>query len=177
MSFRLRSRPDAFSLIEIVLAIGIISFALVGIIGLFPVALNTANASQQETHAALIARTIFNDLSSRPGDRTVLLQQPSLEDAPSTIDVDLATEAEYFLAFDRDGRALPDKITAAIFESGTSGTANFLVKVAVTLPEPTATGPPPVEGVSRVDVTITSPAAAPLENRPPLSFVSLLRQK
>ena len=45
-----------FSLIEVVLALGIISFAIVGIIGLMPVAMKSAGDSMRETDATFIAR-------------------------------------------------------------------------------------------------------------------------
>ena len=53
-SFHYRtSAAQAFSLIEIVLALGVISFAIVGIMGLFPVAMRAAQESQSETRATL----------------------------------------------------------------------------------------------------------------------------
>jgi uncharacterized protein (TIGR02598 family) len=56
----------AFSLIEIMLAVAIIAFALTGILGLFPVAVGAASESQHETQAALIARSIFEQLQANP---------------------------------------------------------------------------------------------------------------
>jgi hypothetical protein len=44
------------------LAVGVISFALVGIIGLFPVAMQSALDSQRETQIALIARSLFSEI-------------------------------------------------------------------------------------------------------------------
>lgn len=53
---------SAFSLTEVVLALGVVAFAAVAILGLFPVALDTARESQRETYATLIARSLFADL-------------------------------------------------------------------------------------------------------------------
>ena len=61
-----RTMTLAFSLVEIVLAVGIISFALVGILGMFPVALDAATRSREETQAAFIARSIYSDLAGYP---------------------------------------------------------------------------------------------------------------
>jgi len=74
--FRRASRGNfAFTLIEIVLAIGLISFAIIGILGLFPVAMSAAHKSQEETHAALIARGIFAKIEAErqldPTTRTI----------------------------------------------------------------------------------------------------------
>jgi type II secretory pathway pseudopilin PulG len=54
-----------FSLIEVVLAIGIVSFSLIAILGLLPMALNGERQSQDETHMAHIASQIFADLQAR----------------------------------------------------------------------------------------------------------------
>ena len=54
----MRSRPPgefaAFSLVEAALSLAIISFAMIAIMGLFPVALHTARDSDNETRATFI---------------------------------------------------------------------------------------------------------------------------
>lgn len=165
------TRSAAFSLIEIVLAIGVISFALVGIIGLFPVALDSAKSSQQETHAALIARTIYNDLDSRPGPKTALVLSRSLEDPANTITVDLSAPGQYFMAFDAGGEVLPSRINAAAYASGSQiAGAVFLAKIDVF-----TSGLP--DGLSRVEVTVSTPAAAPGKSRAKFPFTTLMRQE
>lgn len=65
-----RPRPGsraAFSLVEIILALGVISFAIVAILGMFPVAVQAATESQEETQAALIARGLFEQVTSQTG--------------------------------------------------------------------------------------------------------------
>ncbi len=56
----------AFSLVEVVLALGVIGFALVAIIGLFPTALHSERASIQETRANHLAEQVFSTLRSQP---------------------------------------------------------------------------------------------------------------
>jgi prepilin-type N-terminal cleavage/methylation domain-containing protein len=65
-----RAPRAAFSLIEIMLAVAIIAFALTGILGLFPVAVGAASESQHETQAAIIARSIFEQLQASPESST-----------------------------------------------------------------------------------------------------------
>lgn len=147
-----RSRISAFSLIEIVLAVGIISFALVGILGLFPVALQAAAQSREETQAAFIARAIYSDLSGNPAfltpdDTTVInLKSPS-----------------------------PTTLSRGYDENGILTTAS-----AKTIYEATVTFTPdnPTAGLTRVDVEIAAPASAPANSsgRHTYPFVSLLRQ-
>src|SRR2546423_12328016 len=76
----------AFSLVEVVLALGVISFALLAIIGLFPTALQSGRASIQETRANHLAQQIFSTLRSQAFSAANL----SLLGENST--VDLSTE-------------------------------------------------------------------------------------
>ena len=57
---------SAFSLIEVVLALGVIGFALLAIIGLLPIGLQSGRASVQETRANHLAEQIFTVLRSHP---------------------------------------------------------------------------------------------------------------
>jgi prepilin-type N-terminal cleavage/methylation domain-containing protein len=68
-----RSRAG-FSLIEIILAVAVIAFALTAILGLFPVAVGAATDSQRETQAALIARSILDQLAPLPAPNDKLSQ-------------------------------------------------------------------------------------------------------
>ncbi|MDR0533234.1 MAG: hypothetical protein LBH01_04700 [Verrucomicrobiales bacterium] len=62
-------RPDkGFSLVEVVLALGVASFALLAIIGMLPVGVNTQQDSMRETIATNIGTAIINDLNQVPGE-------------------------------------------------------------------------------------------------------------
>ncbi len=65
MKIQPRSR-QAFSLIEVALALGIAAIALVAIIGLIPVGLNSNQASSEQTAAAGLAAGIVADLQATP---------------------------------------------------------------------------------------------------------------
>ena len=56
-----RNAP-AFSLTEVVIALGIFAVSMVGVLALFPVASATSRESSEETQAAILAQTIFDDL-------------------------------------------------------------------------------------------------------------------
>lgn len=60
-----RSRA-AFSIVEVVLALGVIGFALLAIIGLLPIGLQSGRASIQETRATHLASDVFTTLRSQP---------------------------------------------------------------------------------------------------------------
>ena len=53
---------SAFSLTEVVIAMGVAAVAFTSIIALFPLGLNLSRESYEETQAALLARTILADL-------------------------------------------------------------------------------------------------------------------
>jgi len=148
---------SAFSLIEIVLALGIISFALVGIMGLFPVALRSAQESQRETRAALIAQQIYSDLASMSGTNRFITTGTNANDRTSIILTTLATNTVYY---SDSGSPL-----------GTSANpdASFLANVAVT---PNS----PVAGLSHIQTTIETPSVAASTNRSKYTFVTLMNQ-
>jgi len=51
-------KNSAFSLIEVVIALGIFAFCIVGIVGLLPIAANSAKSVSQESNANNIAESI-----------------------------------------------------------------------------------------------------------------------
>lgn len=51
-------KNTAFSLIEVVIALGIFAFCIVGIVGLLPIAANSAKSVSQESNANNIAESI-----------------------------------------------------------------------------------------------------------------------
>lgn len=153
-------KEAGFSLIEIILALGIISFALVGILGLFPVAVDAATNSQRETHAALIARSIFDQLNSRPESpkRVISLSDNFDGGSPAPVAVDLDKGTPATVNYDVDGNPLAGDGSAAIYQAEISVTP--------------IVGPPDL-GVSQVTVTV-KPKSAPGISYP---FASLLLRK
>lgn len=55
-------RPEAFSLVEVVLAVGVAAFALVALLGLLPAGLKTFRGSMNTAVGSQIAQRIFNDM-------------------------------------------------------------------------------------------------------------------
>ena len=60
---RSRERWDAFSLIEILVALGLFTVAIMALLALFPVALRTEKESEAETRATMIASGIMETLA------------------------------------------------------------------------------------------------------------------
>jgi len=68
-----RSR-EAFSLVEVTVAIGIFAFVAVGILGLLPAGMKIRSDSAQETRAVMIAQEMFSSISSSGGVRSVIIR-------------------------------------------------------------------------------------------------------
>jgi hypothetical protein len=59
--------PAAFSLTEVVLALGVAAVAFTSLMALFPLGLNLNNESYMETQACILAKTILEDLRDAQG--------------------------------------------------------------------------------------------------------------
>lgn len=55
-------RRAAFSLLEVVIALGVVTVGIVGILAVIPTALQTGHSAQDETRAAHIAQSVFGSL-------------------------------------------------------------------------------------------------------------------
>jgi uncharacterized protein (TIGR02598 family) len=61
---------SAFSLVEVVLSLGIATFCLLILLGMLPIGLNSSQSSREETAALNIASRISADLQSLPKGKT-----------------------------------------------------------------------------------------------------------
>lgn len=158
------SKKSAFSLIEIVLALGVISFALVGIMGLFPVALRSAQESQRETRAALIAQQIFSDLRAGTGTKRFVTYGSS----PTIFPVTISNHgSNAFLVYNPSGFGITNISESEFFGPYDSTNAAFLAQISIN----TNTGIP---NLSQVQTTVETPAIAPTANRSKYTFVTLM---
>jgi uncharacterized protein (TIGR02598 family) len=141
-------------------AIGIVSFAVVAIVGMLPIALNTAKDSMLETDAAVIAQRVFAELQAGTGTNRPV----SINAHGDTMEVDLSSDGTNFLAF---GDACEVRSSPTSEASITDTEVSFLGAVSVS----TNTG---ISHLSRVEVSITSPASAPASSRTTNTFMTLM---
>ena len=95
----INNQQSGFSLVEIVLALGVVAFSVIAILGLFPVALDAARESQRQTTATLIAQTVFSELKTTGSTSTAgAISWKIRNNATSDQWTDLATGAEKFAA-------------------------------------------------------------------------------
>jgi uncharacterized protein (TIGR02598 family) len=163
----LPSPRGAFSLVEVTLALGVISFALVGIMAMFPVAMKTANDSNFETRALFIAQGILADLQSGSNPQARAL---SLMGDTSGIPVDLQSQGEWFFALNEEGQPQEIASSGAWANGAPSPASTYLARVAV-YPNPADLSPL----VSQVEVTVSAPSAAPLIRRTQYAFATLVQ--
>lgn len=158
-----------FSLIEVVLALAVISFALVGIMGLFPVAMRSAQESQRDTRAALIAQSIVSDLSALPGTNTFVVRGPSATNSSWRIEnINLSRPTNFVLAYSEKGEGLTTVVDPSVFSNPVAG-ASFVALVDVSTNDL-------IPGLSRVVIRVEAPAAASSTNRSANVFVTLMDQ-
>ena len=65
-SRRFRAHADAFSLVEVTVAIGIFAFVAVGVLGLMPAALRQRAEAALDTRSVLIAEELFASVRASP---------------------------------------------------------------------------------------------------------------
>ncbi len=86
-------RRSAFSLVEVTLALGIVTFGLVGVVGVLPTALASGRQSFDQNRAAAIANTLFTSFRSQPFSKVCYVDEQLGPDGttpsgsgPATID-------------------------------------------------------------------------------------------
>ena len=158
---RIFRRPDiGFSLVEVVIALGIVSFAVLAIVGMMPMALKSAQESMRETDSTLIAQRIFSELKTGSGgNRSITTDANS---GTQTLLLTAHNSTNNFLAFKEDGTVLTNATTAPA-----NADYDFYAQISVF----TNTG---VSNLSRVQIDITAPAEAPPTARTTNSLTTLI---
>lgn len=166
-----RSARSAFSLVEITIALGIIAFALVGIMGLLPVAMRAANESQWETRATFIAESIIGELNTAdPANAFIAIDETdpaNWTSGPTRYDIDLTADGTYYVLYDDKGTPLRREASNTV--TATSDTAAYIAQVTVQKQAA------PLTNLSRISVEVAVPASAPTNRRTTYPFVTLLK--
>lgn len=143
-----RKKISAFSLVEVVLALGIVGIGVLVIIGLVPVGLRAGRASQDQTRSTQIAQDILNSIASQAATsfNKVVIQQPWTK---FSYNLDLTNSYTYTtISADNDG--------SLVVPSGNVMNYPYQLKIIV------APDPPgfPAGSASQVTVRITTPPSA-----------------
>jgi uncharacterized protein (TIGR02598 family) len=107
----------AFSLLEVVIALGVITVGVVGVLAVFPTALQTGHSAQDETRAAHIAQSVFGSVVAQAPSHFSNAQLPLSDNTLSQPPLDLTTSSSgttpaLTLYADNDGKLIQDATTA-----------------------------------------------------------------
>jgi len=106
-------RRGGFSLVEVILAIGIFGMSVVVVVGLLSTLLTSSKESWQETRAAQIARQVLNDLRPAAGE-----SQGNLVRSPGNVEsVDLHTPATLQASYTVEGQPVAQGDANAYFQA------------------------------------------------------------
>src|SRR5205823_10776920 len=96
----------AFSLLEVVIALGVITVGVVGVLAVFPTALQTGHSAQNETRAAHIAQSLFGSLVAQAPSQFSNIQIPLSDGVTLSPSIDLRTTLSpaVTLNADNDGK-------------------------------------------------------------------------
>lgn len=157
---------SAFTLIEVTLALGVVSFCLLAVFGLLPIGLNTNQNATEQTAAAGVATAISADLRSTPvvsgSTARFALQIPAV--GGSSVQT---------LFFSADGTATARNADATAFPVGTTARYRATITMAAidTSTSTTAPRPYPFQKLFKVGVLITWPALAdPISSNSPKNY-------
>jgi len=191
-AWRSLREQSAFSLTEVVIAMGVAAVAFTSIIALFPLGLNMSRESYEETQAALLAQTILSDLRDNLSGTNSAYRWIQIGPTNSPTDgltkkyyIDVDTSKTYlapiniYVAYDQKSRddTLYGDVELRPFEGSTSkpswwdtgnpkATTLAMITVSATFrPESTI-----VENPQRVDVYIESPGNLPVASRKQFLF-------
>lgn len=167
--FGAANRKNAFSLVEVVIAMAVTSFGIVTILSLMPIGVHTALESRGQTRAAYLAEQIVSDLrSSSFTNASILYVDTNTPDAPLTAltSFSLGASSTNCLQCDGANNVLATATSAQYTAGVSSADVNYLVQITVT--------PSVIDNLSTVSVEISTPAQAALTVRSRFGFQTMI---
>jgi len=167
-----RTGTSAFSLIEIAVSLGIFAFAIVGIMGLFPAALQQSAESSALTRGSFIANAILAELRTGPPGRRIvsseILQGDDDENGDERLEVaiDLSQPGEFYFLFNDKGRMVGTATQQEFLEGTLVLDAQYSVRLQVAPVEVVAGGRvPSVAMILFADAEYPATAPSRVRNR------------
>jgi type II secretory pathway pseudopilin PulG len=171
-------RPDAFSLVEVTIAIGIFAFVVVGVMGLLPAGMRMRADSAAETRGVLIAQELFAAVRAATNLAAVVVRDGPALQYRNNQPVNLKTETvvigypsqttvPYFLWGGSRGAGSPD--SAWVQGQMPSGAVANAIETLARLSATNIGG-----GLYRVTVEVRAPASIPLANSRAATFTTVV---
>jgi type II secretory pathway pseudopilin PulG len=178
------SRPEAFSLVEVTIAIGIFAFVVVGVMGLLPAGMKMRAESSAETRGVLIAEELFASVRAATNFPNVVVRiGPKLNNddlrtnniadpaRPMVLGYPVQTTLPLYYYW-RNPQSSWTNLGGAdqdIRESAVNSIETLAKLSAVRLTNGSNTN------LYLVEVVVRSPASLPLANCRPASFSTIIR--
>lgn len=174
------ARGDAFSLVEVTIAIGIFAFVVVGVMGLLPAGMRMRADSAAETRGVLISEELFAAVRAAPSLSDVVVRDGPAMQARNNQRINLLnndvvigfpaqTTVPFFLWGGQRDVGSPD--SAWVQGNMPSGAVANAID---TLARLSATNIPGRPGLYLVRVQVRAPAAIPLANSRPAEFSTII---
>jgi type II secretory pathway pseudopilin PulG len=172
------SRPEAFSLVEVTIAIGIFAFVVVGVMGLLPAGMRMRAESAAETRGVLISEELFAAVRASPSVTNVTFRDgPGLLPRNNRSNINLlnrqvvlgypAQTTVPYWSFDQNPGASWTNANASDAEivRSSANAIDTLARLSAT-----SLG----GGLYRVEVQVRAPASIPLANSRPIDFSTIV---
>ncbi len=168
-------RNEGFSLVEVVLALGIVAFALVSILGLFPVALGAAKDGATETHAAMIAQLIAGQIRSQTVSQATFAVGPDPTLGSGSFNLPGLSNSQTCAVYDETGQPV-SRITVPQFADPSSLSAT-VQRQCTYMVQLTVVADTPAVGLSQIKIDVVYPGLAAGALRKTNTFITLARNK
>jgi type II secretory pathway pseudopilin PulG len=173
---------EAFSLVEVVIAIGLFAFVIVGILGLFPAALRIRSESALEARSYLVAQQLFSQVAASPNISNVTVRNGPLLGGDQSKIYNLLqkkvvmgyianSSMPYFLYHKNPDSSWTHANAgdSQVLEQGGSGPNAKPVDMMARL---SATNVPGWPNLYQITVQVRAPVSLPLTNTKPVTFVT-----
>jgi len=157
----------AFSLAEVVIALGVIAIATTAILGVFPVALTTGHSAQDATRAPEIAQAVLSSVASQAQTQFNNVQLPLADNTTLSIDLTASSSPTTpTLYADNDGNLI----------SATAQNAAIAVYAIYIFANNSPSGfpTPPPAYANEVTVRVACPANAPAVSQTYRDYVRII---
>ena len=167
--FLLQGRRDAFSLVEILIALGLFAVAISALLALFPVALHTERESEAETRATLIASGVMDSLAPADSVGSLRIATSMSNGLPvwESLSTTFGKSTNVAIAYTASCEPI-FKLTA---KEATNPLRDPRAAALVTV---SLTQKPSQPGMLSAEISVGSPASAPAPGRSTQWFVRLL---
>ena len=165
---RYRTARDGFSLMEVVIAVGVLAVAIPVVMAMLVAGTRSSRVATDETQAALIARSVMQEIrAARDGQGALVEGALGWPEFPSGAE-------RLVFSVDAGGEMLAELGTGD-YESGLrDGEVQYLVSVMGT--RQPLEGRPDVDVLSKVVVSVETPPGARPDDRRKFEFVQLVHR-